>query len=161
MSQKPMRRILGRIAMAVLSAAALLGAPSAALAQDPPPAAPAQTDQFVFTHDSIMMGFTIDANGTAEFESLVARVKEALQKSSKAERKQQAEHWKLIKLETPPQGGNVTYFLVVEKVVKGTSYDMFKILSEELPPADVQEIYEKVKPIFKAGISFTPIKIAG
>jgi hypothetical protein len=107
------------------------------------------------------MGFTIDANGTAEFESLVARVKEALQKSSKAERKQQAEHWKLIKLETPPQGGNVTYFLVVEKVVKGTSYDMFKILSEELPPADVQAIYEKVKPIFKAGISFTPIKIAG
>jgi hypothetical protein len=147
--------------VAAFSAAVLLGLPAGASAQEPAAAAAQQPDQYVFTHDSLMMGFTIAETGTAEFEAFVAKVKETLLKSSKPERKQQAESWKLLKVETPPQGGNVTYLLVLEKVVKGASYDMFKILSEEVPPAEVQEIYKKVAPVIKGGISFTPIKIAG
>jgi hypothetical protein len=150
-----------RAVVAAFSAALLLGVPALASAQDPVAAAAPQADQYVFNHDSLMMGFTIAETGTAEFEAFVAKVKDVLQKSSKPERKQQAESWKLMKLETPPQGGNVTYLLVLEKVVKGASYDMFKILSEEVPPAEVQEIYKKVSPVIKGGISFTPIKIAG
>ena len=141
----------------------VLGLLVALPAQEPAPAAapPAQPDQYVFNHDSLMMGFTIAEGGTAEFEAFVARVREALQKSSKPDRPRQAESFKLVKLETPPQGGNVTYLLVLEKVVKGATYDLFKILSEEIPPAEVQEIYKKVSPHIKGGISFTPIRIVG
>lgn len=152
-----MRSMTARIVLMM----AALAVPAVAAAQDPAAAPPAQPDQYVFNHDSLMMGFTIAEGGTAEFEAFVARVREALQKSSKPDRPRQAESFKLVKLETPPQGGNVTYLLVLEKVVKGATYDLFKILSEEIPPAEVQEIYKKVSPHIKGGISFTPIRIVG
>jgi len=150
-----------RTLVAAFSAALLLGVPAIASAQDPAAAVAQKPDQYVFTQDSLMMGFTIAEAGAPEFEKFIAKVKETLQKSEKPERKQQAESWRLMKLETPPQGGNVSYFLVLEKVVKGASYDLFKILSEGLPPAEVQAIYDKVFPHIKAGISFTPIRFIG
>jgi hypothetical protein len=142
--------VLGAVALALVVAGA-----TPARAQDPAPA-PQQPDQYTFTADSMLMFIGVAESATADFEGFMAQVKDVLTKSEKPERKQQAESWRLVKIETP-QNGVITYALMLEKVVKGTSYDLFRILSEGLPPDKVKEIYDKVGPHIKS-LSFAPIR---
>src|SRR5436853_4593858 len=79
---------------------------TAAYAQQPPaqqpPAQPAQQAQAVsnarlFPNDAGMVLNFIKPDKTADFEAVMAKVKEALQKSEKPDRKQQAAGWKVFK----------------------------------------------------------------
>jgi hypothetical protein len=133
---------------AVLIAAGLSARP--AFAQDPaPPAAqaPEPPDALKFTtQDRVFVFFIVTEVGAPVFEEIMAKVKDALDKSEKPERKQQAAHYKVNKLEAV-QNGQITYFALLDPVVKNVSYDPFKILAEVLPPADVAALYEKLKPV--------------
>ena len=52
----------------------------------------------------------------------MAKLKEALAKSEKPERKQQATSWKIFKAAEPGAGGNVLYVFIVDPAVKGADY---------------------------------------
>ena len=49
----------------------------------------------------------------------MGKLKEALQKSEKPERKQQAASWKVFKSPDPAAGGNVLYVFVIDPVGQG------------------------------------------
>ncbi len=149
-----------RLVMAAGVALAILASTAApALAQDPPPAAPAQEapDPMKFTHDRILLYFLIADSGVAIFEDILAKTKAILDKSEKPERKQQATSYKVSKVEGPGQPGIVTYFAVLEPVIKEASYDPFKILAEGMPPDEVRALYDKFIPHLK-GISASPFR---
>jgi hypothetical protein len=68
-------------------------------------------------------------------EMVMGKVKEALAKSEKPERKQQAAGWKVFKAnEAPPNG--VIYMLITDPVAKGTDYSLQQILTEGFGPTD-------------------------
>ena len=65
----------------------------------------------VFASDAGMVLNFIKPDKTADFEAVMGKLKEALQKSDKPERKQQAASWKVFK-SADPAGANVLYVFV-------------------------------------------------
>jgi len=119
------------------------------------PPAQENKDNMIFTADKMLVAFSIAESSAADFEAVMEKVKEVLAKSDKPERKQQAQHWKVLRLEAS-QGGVLTYFCYIDQVVKGATYDPFKILAEGMPPDEVRKLYEKLAPGLK-GINLAPL----
>lgn len=136
----------------VLAGVTFMGA-SNAVAQDPAAAQPAAPAAPVLTLDGdvAMINIFIKPDKTADFESVLAKLKEALQKSEKAERKQQAAGWKILKNPQPqkitPTVEAVQYVFMIDPVVKGQEYDISRLIAEVFP-TEVQEIFAKYKDSF-------------
>ncbi len=156
-----------RTLVSAVSLSLLLGASSASFAQQqqqqtPPPTtppaqqpAPAQPTEpaIGFTSDAGMVFNVIRAENTADFEMVLGRLREALQKSENPARKQQATNWKVYKSSDPAQETKcpdgtackaVMYIFIFEKAIPGVDYDPVKILSEAFP-TEVNALYEKLK----------------
>ena len=134
---------------AALAAVLFAGAP--AFAQDAAaPAAPV----LALEGDAATITVLIKPDKTAEFESVLAKVKESLAKSEKAERKAQAAGWTVFKA-TTPVNGNVAYIMFINPVVKGQEYDISRLIAEVFP-VEVQEFFQKYKDSF-AGRGITPL----
>jgi hypothetical protein len=121
-----------------------------AFAQDAAPAAPVLT----LDGDAATITVLIKPDKTAEFEAVLAKLKDALTKSEKAERKQQATGWTVFKTSQAVQG-NTAYIMIINPVVKGQEYDITRLISEVFP-TEVQEIFAKYKDSF-AGRGITPL----
>jgi hypothetical protein len=116
------------------------------LAAQPAPAAQAEAPKaspFMFAGDGALVLNYIKADKTADFEEVVGKVKEALAKSEKPERKAQAAGWKIFKAAEPGPGGAVLYVWVVDPVAKGTEYSVSAILTEGFP-AEAAALYKKL-----------------
>jgi hypothetical protein len=141
-----------------LALAFLMGVGSTLRAQDKPAEQP---DPMKFANaEAMMLFFTIKPEGAADFEAIMAKVKEALAKSDKPERKAQAGGWTLFKIDQQ-QNGNWTYICVISPVTKEASYDPFKILGEGLPPDQVGELYKKFNSalVMPNPLSMAPVKL--
>jgi hypothetical protein len=120
-----------------------------------PPAQPAQaaaaapTTRTFPTDGGMILNF-IKPDKTADFEAVIAKLKEALQKSEKPERKQQAASWKIFK-SPDPAGANVLYVFVIDPAVKGADYTISNILAEAFPPAEVNELYKQYAGAYAQG----------
>ena len=122
----------------------VVGALSATtLAAQPEPAAQAAPAKspFMFSGDGALVLNYIKADKTADFESVVGKIKEALAKSEKPERKAQASGWKIFKAAEPGPGGAVLYVWVVDPVVKDVEYSVSAILTEGFP-AEAAALYK-------------------
>jgi hypothetical protein len=125
--------------------------------------APAQQAQSapaprVFASDAGMVLNFIKPDKTADFEAVMAKLKEALAKSPKPERKQQAATWKVFKSPDPAAGGNVLYVFVIDPSVKGADYTVSTILSEAFPQ-DVQTIYKQYADAYDSGQNFVNLTL--
>jgi len=85
----------------------------------PEKVATAPTPPRLLTSDSGLVLNFIKPDKTADFEGVVAKLREALQKSPKPERRQQAASWKVFKAGEPAASGNVLYVFVMDPAVKG------------------------------------------
>lgn len=120
------------------------------------PGAPAQQAQAapakrLFNNDGGMILNFIKADKTAEFEAVMAKLKEALQKSEKPERKQQAASWKIFKSPDPAGQGQVLYIFIIEPSVKDADYTVSNILAEAFPPAEVNTLYKQYAESYATG----------
>jgi hypothetical protein len=116
----------------------LVGVLSAATARAQQPAAPAAQAEttkspFMFAGDGALVLNYIKADKTADFEMVLGKIKDALAKSEKPERKQQAMGWKVFKATEPGPNGSVLYVWIVNPVVKGSEYSVSEILTEGMP----------------------------
>ena len=113
-------------------------------AAQPAPAAQAEPakNPFMFMSDGSLLINYVKPDKTADFEMVMGKIKEALAKSEKPERKAQAEGWKIFKTDLPGPGGAVTYFAIVDPVIKGNDYNMRQILTEAFGVADTNTIYK-------------------
>ena len=134
------RRIVVGVAVAVLSATTVFAqaAPAAAPAQ--PAAAP--PNPFIFNSDGGVILNFVKADKTADFEMVMGKLKEALAKSEKPERKAQAAGWKYFKATEPGPNGAVIYVFVMDPVAKGAEYSVGNILVEVLGATEGQDLYK-------------------
>ena len=136
----------------VLSAGALQAqAPPAQQAQAAPTAR-------VFASDAGMVLNFIKPDKTADFEAVMAKLKEALQKSAKPERKEQAASWKVFRSPEAAQGGNVLYVFLIDPSVKGADYTVSTILAEVFP-AEVQTLYKQYAEAYASGQNFVNLTL--
>ena len=154
------RSLLLVVALAAGTPAAAHPATSSAPAQAPAAASPqtpataAQTPQVPtattpavpasrkFTAETGVMFSLILANKTADFEAVLARVKEALAKSQDPKRKQQALSWRVLKGVEPGPGGNIFYLWIFDPAVKDVEYSITTILTEAFP-SEAQDLWAK------------------
>lgn len=156
-----------RAIVSFLSVFLLAGTAAVAGAQEPPPTPPPAAQQAAqptqptepaigFTSDAGMMFNVIKAVHSADFEMVLGRLKEALQKSEDPLRKLQAASWRIYKSTDPAEDGNVLYIFMFDEAVKGADYDPVKILSEAFP-TEVNALYEKLTAAYsslnKAGLA--------
>ena len=121
-------------------ALAVAGAVVVDARQDKPGAAPGQSG--TFGGDAAVVVYYVRADRSADFEAVLARVKEALQKSRNPVRKQQAAGWKVFKSPDPVGEDVVLYVFAIDPAVKGASYSVGTILSEAFP-GEAEALYKK------------------
>jgi hypothetical protein len=129
-----LRRIVVGLAVGVLSATTVF-------AQAAAPAQPAAPSPFVFPGDAGVILNFVKADKTADFEMILGKVKEALAKSEKPERKAQAAGWKVFKASEPGPNGAAIYVFTMDPVAKGAEYSVGNILVEGFG-AEGQTLYK-------------------
>src|SRR6476660_6026763 len=101
-----------RIACAAAIVFAVLGAYHVGAQAAPAPQAATEEHQakgLMLSGDVALWTVAIKPDKTADFEKVLARVRDALQKSEKPERKQQAAGWRVLKMDKPTPDGNIAY----------------------------------------------------
>ena len=131
----------GWIALGIVVGVLASGAVRAMQAAPAAQAEPAK-NPFMFMSDGALLINYVKPDKTADVEMVMGKVKEALAKSEKPERKAQAEGWKIFKTDLPGPSGAVTYFAIVDPVIKGNDYNMRLILTEAFGVADTNTIYK-------------------
>ena len=86
-----------------------------------------------FTSDAGIIFSAIKPGKGADFEAVMARVKEALGKSNDPRRKQQAAAWRVFKSAEPGPGGSILYLSFVDPPIKDEEYSVSNILAEAFP----------------------------
>jgi hypothetical protein len=131
------RRIVFGLVAGMLSAATVFAqaAPAA------PAQAPAAPSPFVFPGDAGVILNFVKPDKTADFEMVLGKLKEALAKSEKPERKAQAAGWKVFKASEPGPSGAVIYVFAMDPVAKGAEYKVGDILVEAFG-AEGQTLYK-------------------
>src|SRR3954464_15864035 len=147
-----LRRIVFGLVVGTLSATtAFAQAAPAAAAQAAPTAR-------LFASDAGMVLNFIKQDKTADFEAVIGKLKEALQKSEKPERKQQAASWKVFQSPDPAAGGNVLYVFMIDPAVKGADYTVSTILAEAFP-TEVQTLYKQYAEAYASGQNFVNLQL--
>jgi hypothetical protein len=109
--------------------------------QDPSRTASAQN--YAFPSGAGMLFFYVKPDRTADFESVVTRLAETLDRAEDPVRRQQATGWRILRsVETTKDAA--IYVFVFDPAVPAADYDPVKILSEG-QPADIQPLYEKLR----------------
>ena len=137
------RSLVTGVAFAV---ATIMATPS--FAQEPAAEAPQEPPKPVLTldGDAAVISILIKPDRVADFEEVLTKLKEALQKSENAVRRQQAAGWKIFKSPQLAQGSAV-YVMVIDPVVKGEEYDITRLIAEVFP-VEVQVLFEKYRDSF-------------
>jgi hypothetical protein len=112
----------------------------------------------LFASDGGLVLNFIKPDKTADFEAVMAKVKEALMKSDKPERKQQAASWKVFKSPDAAQGGNALYVFVIDPSVKTADYTVSIILAEAFPQ-EVQSLYKQFAESYASGQNFVNLSL--
>lgn len=112
----------------------------------------------VFASDAGMVLNFIKPDKTADFEAVMGRLKEALAKSEKPERKQQAATWQVFKSPDPAAGGNVLYVFLINPSVKDADYTVSTILNEAFP-TEVQALYKQYAEAYASGQNFVNLTL--
>jgi hypothetical protein len=139
-----MRRLSG-----VLLAGAMLVLP--ALSQSA--FAQAAPTKFTMDGDLSLWSVAINADKTADYEQILAKVKEVLSKSSAPEAKQQMAGWKVIKMAKPMPDGKIIYTHVITPV-PGADYNILQVLYATITdPTEQKTLYDLYRGAFAGNLS--------
>jgi hypothetical protein len=147
-----------RIAVGLVVGVLAAGSVQAQQATPPAQQAAAAPAKRMFANDAGMILNFIKADKTADFEAVMAKLKEALAKSDKPERKAQAASWKIFKAAEPGAGGSVLYVMFVDPSVKDADYTVSTILAEAFP-AEVNTIFKQYADSFATGQNFVNLTL--
>ena len=88
--------------------------------------------------------------GTADFESIMRQLQQALIDAEDEERRAQGEAWTVYKAQETGPNNQAVYLWLLAPAVAGGDYSVPQILAEAFP-ADAQQLYETYKESFGAG----------
>jgi hypothetical protein len=122
----------------ILCALALIGA-----APSPRQTAAPSAQAYSFPTGAGLLFFYVRPERTEDFERVVKRLAEVLDRTEDPARKQQAAGWRMFKSAEVPKDA-VIYVFVLDPAVAGSDYDPVKVLSEGLP-TEAHALYESLK----------------
>jgi hypothetical protein len=105
----------------------------------------------VFSGGAGLILYTIKPASTKDFEMVLNKTKEALAKSEKPDRKQQAASWRVYKSDQAAANGNVTYVMIIDPALKEADYNIVNILNEAFP-AEIQALFKSYTDAFASGL---------
>ena len=153
-----MRRLSGMVlagAMLMLPAFSLSGHAQEAAAQ---PAA----NKTTYTGDTVIVMYAANPGKDADYEQVIAKLKDALAKSTAPEAKQQLAGWKVVKSEKPLTADGSTYIHIISPVVKGADYSIVNIVYAVSTDDEKRAFYDLYKGALKGALSLVQAKdIAG
>lgn len=138
---------------------ALAGVPALILAATATAAQAQQAQALTFEGDTALLTVAIKPDKTADFEQIMGRLRDALLKSEKPERKQQAAGWKLIKLKQAMPDGTIAYIHQIQPVVAGADYSIMQILYDAFPD-ERQALYDLYRGAFAKNLSLVAGSVA-
>jgi hypothetical protein len=115
--------------------------------------APAASAVRMFASDAGLVLNFIKPDKTGDFETVVAKLREALSRSDKPERKQQARSWKVFRAVEPGANGSVLYIFSIDPAIKGADYTVSTILAEGFP-TEVNALYTQYAESYATGQNF-------
>jgi len=127
---------------------------AAAIVLFPAPSTTVQAqDKTTFNGEIALWSFEIKPNLTADYERVLAAVKEGLAKSERPEARRMAAGWKVMRGVTNPGTGNVIYTHILDPVVPNADYTIMQIVYETFPdPMEQMRIYEMYRGAFAANL---------
>lgn len=137
----PRPLLIGLACGVVLASALFLAVPGRAQQ------APAQRQ---FNSDAGLVLNYVKPDKVADFEASIQKLKEALAKSEKPERKQQAAGWRVFKAVEPGPNGSALYVFLIDPSVKQTDYTVGAILQEGFP-AEIQALFKAYSESYAGG----------
>jgi hypothetical protein len=106
-----------------------------------------------FTGDVAVMAYAINPDKTADYEKVIAQLKDALSKSEAPEAKQQLAGWKVIKNATPNPDGSIVYIHIISPVVKEADYSiMNNIYNAVKDPAEQKAVFDMYRGAMKQAL---------
>jgi hypothetical protein len=120
--------------------------------QQPPQEQQQSAPKLTFEGDTALWTVAIKPDKTGDFEKIMAKLHEGLNKSEKPEQKQQAAGWKVMRLAKPLPDGNIAYVHIINPVVPGADYTVMQNLYDMFPE-ERQALYEMYRGAFAANLS--------
>ena len=116
-------------------------------AQQPPP------QKLTYDGDTVIVVWAANQGKDAEYEQVIAKLKEALAKSTEPHAKEQAAGWTVTKLSKPltPDAGS-SYLHVISPVIKGADYSIVNIVYAVSNDEEKRAFYELYKGALKGGL---------
>lgn len=139
----------------LLLAVLLISAPAAAQTPPAPPAAR------TFTAPTGLLFNTVRPDRVADFERVIGFLRAALEKSSDANDRAQAQGWRIYRAAEPGPGGSVLYVFLLDPTVPGADYGLGRILAEAYDTVQLQEIWKLYTGAVAGGgtlLNLTPVK---
>ncbi len=101
----------------------------------------------VFASQEGLIFNAIKPDKAADFEMVLAKLRQALETSKNPVRNQQGWGWKIFKATEPGPNGSVLYVFVIDPAVKGADYGVARILAEAYP-TEITELYRMYNSAF-------------
>jgi hypothetical protein len=115
--------------------------------------AQAAPQKFTMDGELALWSVAVNADKTADYEKILARVKEVLSKSSAPDAKQQLAGWKVMKMAKPMADGKVIYTHVINPV-PGADYNILQVLYTTITdPTEQKTLYDMYRAAFGANLS--------
>ena len=121
-------------------------------------AVPAPATRVFASGTGVVLNF-IKPDKTADFEAVIAKLKEALQNSENAQRKEQAASWKVYKSSDAGPGGSVLYVYIVDPVLKGADYAVTTILAEAFSGDEQTALFKQYVDSYATGQNFVNLAL--
>jgi len=111
-----------------------------------------------FTAGAGMILNPIKPEAAADFEEIMGKVKEALNKSTNPQHREIAASWKVFKAQEAGPGGSVFYVMIMDPAVQGGEYAVSKILTMAFA-TEVQVLYKKFSDAYAGGQSLLNLEL--
>ena len=110
--------------------------------------------KLTYQGDAVIIAYNINPGKDADYEQVLAKVKEALLKSPNPQAKQQLAGWKVIKNSTPQPDGSSVYVHIISPVVPAADYSLTNIVYETATDDEKRAFYDLykgalLKPLFQ------------
>jgi hypothetical protein len=112
------------------------------------------TPGLTFQGDVALWTVAIKPDKTSAFEQVLAKLRDALEKSENPQRKQQVAGWRVMKMEKPLPDGNIAYVHIISPVVAGADYTILKAIYDEFP-SESQQMYALYRDAFAQNLALS------
>ena len=147
-----MRRLSGLVVAGALMVLPVFTLSSHAQdAAQPAASAPQKT---LYTTDSVITIYSVNPGKEADYEKVMATLRDALAKSTAPEAKAQLAGWKVFKSPKPlSQDGAPSYIHIINPVVKGADYNIVQIVYAVSTDDEKLSFYNLYKGALKGALS--------